>query len=394
MRLNILQNYFSRTRRRIASITAVLVALAFLAWLTFHSSEPSYHGKSLSAWLDQACQNQEGAFEFRSDIHLDTPSARAIRAMGKDALPTLLRMAHTRDTLLRRALGDLSEHHPWLGPHPQNLKEIQEKAAYGFLVLGPEAKTALPELISMLDDPAPEVRTIASFAIGKIGPDGAPAIPALQRLTTNSPTANPSWKFSPSERAWPAYALGAMGPVARSALPQIELLRKASDLSVRASAEVAFVKISGHGLDAIFEALKDSSNSTNWFFAAEAISFLGTNGAPAIPFLISALQNTNAMQVREKALGALSAIHMSPETTIPAILPLVSATNTNNRIRDRALSVLHNFGPSARGIVPMATLLQALQDPDEDIRRRATNALRQIDPEAARKAGIDSDDRN
>jgi len=377
------------TRRRIVWITAVLAALAFLAWVTFHSSEPSYRGKSLDAWLEQAMQNQEGAFEFLSDIHLDTPSARAIRAMGKDALPTLLRMAHTRDTPLRRELGNLSEHHPWLGLHPRNFKEIQEKAAYGFLILGPEAKTALPELISMLDNPAPEVRMLAAFAIAKIGPDGATAIPALQRLTTNSPAANPSWKFLPDDQGWPAFALGAMGPAARRALPQIELLRKDSDLFIRAAAEVAFVKISGHGLDAIFEALKNPCGSTNWLFAAEAILFLGTNGAPAVPFLISALQNTNA-SVQEKALGALSAIHMSPETTIPAILPLVSATNTNNRIRDRALSVLHNFGPSARAMVPATTLLQALQDPDENIRIRATNALRQIDREAARKAGIDS----
>ena len=81
---------------------------------------------------------------------------------------------------------------------------------------------------------------------------------------------------------------------------------------------------------------------------------------------------------------------MSPETTIPAVLPFVAAGNTTNRITEGALSVLHNFGPRARGIVPIATLLQTLQDPDEDIRRRATNALRQIDPEAARKAGIDS----
>jgi HEAT repeat protein len=379
------------TRRRIASITAVLALLTFLAWLTFHSSEPSYQGKSLSAWLDQARQNNEGAYEFFSDIHLDTPSARAIRAMGKDALPTLLRMAHTRDTPLRRALGDLSEHHPWLGLHAQNLKKIHDKTAYGFLVLGPEAKTALPELISMLDDTSPEVRMIASFAIGKIGADGAAAIPALQKLTTNSPAANPGWRFWPDEKALPAFALGAMGPVARSALPQIELLRKHSDLFVRASAEAAFVKISGHGLDAIFEALKDPVNSTNWLFAAGAIAFFGTNGAPAIPFLISALQSTNA-SVQEKALDALSAIHMSPETTIPAVLPLVSASNTTNRITERALSVLHNFGPNARGLVPMTTLLQALQDPDEDIRRRATNALRQIDPETARKAGIDSGD--
>jgi hypothetical protein len=82
---------------------------------------------------------------------------------------------------------------------------------------------------------------------------------------------------------------------------------------------------------------------------------------------------------------------MSPDTTIPAILPLVSATNTNNWTRAIALSLLHNFGPRARGIVPTATLLQALQDPDENIRIHATNALRQIDPEAARKVGIDCD---
>jgi HEAT repeat protein len=244
----------------------------------------------------------------------------------------------------------------------------------------------------MLDDPSPEVRAIASFAIGKIGPDGAPAIPALQRLITNSPAAYQSrWVSRDAERALAAFALGGMGPVARSALPQIELLRKDSDPFVRGAAEVAFIKISVHGLDAIFDALKDSSNSTNWLFGAEAILFLGTNGAPAIPFLISALQNTKA-NVQEKALGALSAIHMSPETTIPAILPLVSATNTNNRIRDWALSVLHNLGPNARGLVPMATLLQILHDPDEEIRNRATNALRQIDPEAAKKAGIDLGD--
>jgi HEAT repeat protein len=37
--------------------------------------------------------------------------------------------------------------------------------------------------------------------------------------------------------------------------------------------------------------------------------------------------------------------------------------------------------------VPATTLLQALADSDENIRIHATNALRQIDPEAARKAG-------
>jgi len=137
--------------------------------------------------------------------------------------------------------------------------------------------------------------------------------------------------------------------------------------------------------------LKSPSHSGNWLFAAEATAVLGTNGAPAIPSLIPALQNTNA-SVREKALDALSAIHMSPEFSVPAILPLVAAANTNAGQRATALTILRNFGPSARAMVPVTTLLQALQDPDQNIRIHATNALRQIDPEAARKAGVDSGD--
>lgn len=380
------------TRRRIARTTAVLAALAFLAWLTFHSSEPSYHGKSLSAWLEQARQNKEIENPF-SDVNLDTPSARAVRAMGKDALPLLIRMARTRDTPLRENMINLSQHYGWLGLHPQRFQDIQLKTAYGFLVLGPVATNALPALISMLDDPDPDlqVRRLAAFAIAKIGPDAASAIPALQRLITNSVPPYPPSKALWDDVGMAAYALGAMGHAARSALPQIESLRNDPNFLVRAPAETALIKISGNGLDAFLEPLKNPFDSTNWFFAAYAIDFLGSNGTPAIPFLIRDLQSTNA-SVRDAALRALSAIHMSPETTIPAILPLVAATHTNAAERATALTALHNFGPTARDLVPMSILLQAMQDPDENIRIHATNALRQIDPEAARNAGIDSGD--
>jgi HEAT repeat protein len=376
-----------QTRRRIASSAAALAALAFLAWLTFHSSEPLYHGKSLSRWLEQARQNREWENAF-PDVYLDTPSAQAVRAIGKDALPSLLRMARTRDTLLRQKFCDFSRQYAWLGFHPQRFGDIQEKAAYGILVLGPVAKTALPELISMLNDPAPEVRALASFAIGKIGPDSAPALPALQRLITNSISASTQGTHATEEQVIAAFALGEMGSAARPALPQLELLRKDSDIYVRSAAEAAFVKISGDGLEGILEPLKDPSNSTNWLFAAYATQILGTNGARAIPFLLQALQHTN-IAVCNTALNSLAAIHMSPEITVPAILPLVTAANTNGGLRAAALTVIRNFGPTARGIVPTATLLQALADPDQGVRAQATNALRQIDPEAARKAGID-----
>ena len=66
------------------------------------------------------------------------------------------------------------------------------------------------------------------------------------------------------------------------------------------------------------------ADATAWSPAAFGLIGLGTNAAPAIPFLIPALQNTNA-SVRNTALLALSAIHVSPETTVPAILPFVAA---------------------------------------------------------------------
>jgi HEAT repeat protein len=377
------------TRRRIASITAVLAVLALIASLVFHSSEPSYHGKSLSAWLEQARQNKEIENAF-PDVHLDTPSARALRAMGKDALPSLIRMAHTRDTLLRKRMIDLSQRYDWLGIHPQPFDDLQMEYVCGFSILGPAANGALPELISMLGDRAPEVRAFAAFAIGTIGPDAAPAIPALQRLITNSLSANVQGQWKGEDRGLAAYALGSMGPAAQRAVPQIELLRKDSDLFVRSAAEAAFVKIAGNGLATILESLKDPSDWTNWFFAASATTFLGTNGAQAIPLLVEALQHTNAA-VRDTALNSLSAIHTAPELTVPAILPLVAAANTNAGQRAIALSILRNLGPSARGMVPTTTLLQALKDPDGNVRVHATNALRQINPEAAGKAGIDSD---
>src|SRR5882724_1564388 len=153
------------TRRRIASTTAVLAALALLTWLAFHSSEPSYHGKSLSAWLEQARQSKE-IENAMSDVYLDTAAARAVRAMGKDALPSLIRMAHTRDTTLRRRMIDLSRRYSWFPLHPQSFDDIQMKTAYSFSILGKSARIALPELITMLGDPAPEVRLLAAFAIG------------------------------------------------------------------------------------------------------------------------------------------------------------------------------------------------------------------------------------
>src|SRR5690349_14163385 len=132
--------------RRTLAVGAGASLIGFILWIAFAPSEPSYGGKTLSAWLKQAAQAREIGDPF-FDAEIGTPSAAAIRDMGTDALPTLLRMARTRNTAMRRNLIQFSQNQPWLGWQPQSFDEIEMNAACGFTILGPAARPAVPELI-------------------------------------------------------------------------------------------------------------------------------------------------------------------------------------------------------------------------------------------------------
>src|SRR5436309_11730140 len=177
--------------RRTLTFVVVGALVGGIAWVALRSIEPRYQGKSLSAWLDEAFQNKEFS-DFFADAKINTPAANAIRAMGKDSLPFFVRLAKIRDTALRRNLIKFSESQSWISMHPQPFDHIQMKAAFGFMVLGPAAKPAVPDLIHLLNDSAPELRVIGAAALGKIGPDAREAIPALQKVIDNALRRNPS----------------------------------------------------------------------------------------------------------------------------------------------------------------------------------------------------------
>ena len=52
-----------------------------------------------------------------------------------------------------------------------------------------EAKQAIPDLLTLLDDREPLVRWMAAEALGKFGPDGRVAAPALKKLAAQDPEA-------------------------------------------------------------------------------------------------------------------------------------------------------------------------------------------------------------
>jgi hypothetical protein len=139
--------------------------------------------------------------------------------------------------------------------------------------------------------------------------------------------------------------------------------------------------------------------------ADEALSRIGTN---AIPTLLKFLRmKDSALKVRLMDLALrqhiinfdytsdtgwnLVAVHgfsilgTNAQAAVPALIGIANQ-NISPYSKSGAITALGYVGPSAKEAVP--SLLRWATNADLEVRFSATNALRNIDPEAAAKAGI------
>jgi hypothetical protein len=355
-----------------------------MVWMIAHFSEPRYQGKSLRVWLDEAGGNGEIAAFYLGDDQPATSSARAVRAIGTDAIPILIGMARTRESGLRKMLVKLSRKHAWISIHARDFLGLHYEAAYGFGLLGPSAKAAVPDLIALLDDDDPEVRCYAAMGLGNIGRASAEAVPDLRRylefVVQDKPGTRWDW-----EAEYAISALGEIGPAARPALAQITAFTNTGSYATEVAARAALIQISGSGLDTAVEPLKDTSHLRNWCDACEIVSRLGTNGAPAISLLLADLQQTNE-DIQMSVIQALGRIHTHPDQCIPAMTPFLRSTN--GAARFYSLLAISAFGSSAGQWAPTSEIVHCLTDSDDEVRAMATNALRRVAAEAATKASV------
>jgi HEAT repeat protein len=102
----------------------------------------------LSEWLQE--------YDTKA-VDLKPEAKNAIRQMGTNSIPELLRMLRSES----------SGNTPW-------------RVTCAFRALGQEAKTAVPALIEILQSSAPvEMRVQAAASLGFVGPDAQAAIPSL-----------------------------------------------------------------------------------------------------------------------------------------------------------------------------------------------------------------------
>lgn len=165
-----------------AIIVLSLVVLVTLVWLWRAASDPRLRGKSLGAWLDQYYEASIGPGRSSAEGRQRREEAGlAVKEMGANALPALLARVRARDSSAYKRLVALARKQSLVKIGLRG-ERLRNRADWGFAILGPVGKPAVPELTSLLRNDDPEVRQSAARCLGHIGPEAEAAIPDLMPL--------------------------------------------------------------------------------------------------------------------------------------------------------------------------------------------------------------------
>ncbi|PYM14069.1 MAG: hypothetical protein DME18_07550 [Verrucomicrobia bacterium] len=225
---------------------ALGIAAAVVAVNRRSPPEPVYKGKTVTAWARDM---------NTSDPLVRSNAALALEAIGPYAVPVLVQSLDRRDSILKRlflslapklpvwfrrsfirafrpfdavndrlaavnALGALGTNAPVRALTRALHDPERQIAVQAATALGNIGKLAVPELIRALNDKDGYVRSMACYAISKIGPDAPGAAPVLiQRLTD-------------SFVGIPAQAVDALGRIGRPAVVALSGALKSPDEQV------------------------------------------------------------------------------------------------------------------------------------------------------------------
>jgi hypothetical protein len=189
-------------RVRIALAVLLLAPAGVIAWLVLRPQErePAFQGKSLSFWLSEYHENFNTGME--EGVKARELAENALRKIGTNAIPTLLKMAAKRDSFVVTKLvvlwawqmREVSYLPAWIqfpGWYSNQGAFLNEEAALGFELLGADAQQAVPALIGIYEQGiSPQSQDATYRALVAIGPGalrmGTPSF--LRRATSSDAT--------------------------------------------------------------------------------------------------------------------------------------------------------------------------------------------------------------
>jgi HEAT repeat protein len=157
-------------------------------------------------------------------------------------------------------------------------------------------------------------------------------------------------------------------------------------------AETALTRFGRGAVAALIQAL-GAEDSTTRQKAARTLSGIGEAATAAAAALSQALHDGD-WDVRLSAAKALWSISKEPEEVVPVLADLLGGKwspaahvgDLRRRFLQEVIEALGRIGPQARAAIP--SLLEKARDENRHVLESAIRALRQIDSDAATKAGL------
>lgn len=144
--------------------------------------EPSWHGKTLTEWLERSRASQV--------LNVGNPSHepdQAIRAIGTNGLPTLIRLLNAKDGALKSKLIRLVNDQKLIHAHIKTDFEKQEAGLTGFNILGSNALAAFPNLMKLWEHKRGQFSSdLAVGLLSTVAPDTNVFLGALTNCFANS----------------------------------------------------------------------------------------------------------------------------------------------------------------------------------------------------------------
>ena len=182
-------------------------------------------------------------------------------------------------------------------------------------------------------------------------------------------------------------ALAPIGVDTKAAIGPLARALKDEAVQVRAGAAAALYWIApaaGDAVPALGEALGDTDRRVRRL-SGLALARIGPGARSAVPALVEALKDRDD-RVRAATADALNGIGPPARAAVPALTEALKDRAPD--VRSRVARALGSIGPGAKAATSALTKA-LLKGQTEGVRAAAGEALKKIDPEAAKKAGIE-----
>lgn len=277
-----------------ASLLLMAIVCLFI-WRSDGGNEPMYNGRPVSSWLEGHVASSSVNPPYGSPGWREADAA--LRKIGTNAIPTLLRMIQAKDyppPVIK--IWDWALNHHLTHRHYRYAFNQNMEALYAFQMLGKGAAAAVPELIRIY-----------------------------------------SKKVSWHSKNCAASALASIGSAARPALPMLLSDFSSTNKQERFDAVSAVMNIGGDTnivLPALLSAAKDTDVDVRWN-AIVGLSMYEERARVAVPMLLDALHdtakvgNTPITEAVETALWRIAPEYAGKPLVIAHDPPMANGTRTS-----------------------------------------------------------------